>query len=121
MRIGLIFGGRSVEHEVSITSARTVARGLVAAGHTVVPLPIGADGVWADPALGTAALEGAVDRLPAGGGAIPPSLAPLLEARIDAAFPIVHGTWGEDGTLQGFSRSWTSPTSAPGWRRAPWP
>lgn len=102
MRIGLIFGGRSVEHEVSITSARTVARGLVAAGHTVVPLPIGADGVWADPALGTAALEGAVDRLPAGGGAIPPSLAPLLEARIDAAFPIVHGTWGEDGTLQGF-------------------
>jgi D-alanine-D-alanine ligase len=54
MRIGLIFGGRSVEHEVSVTSARTVARGLVAAGHTVVPLPIGADGVWADPALGTA-------------------------------------------------------------------
>lgn len=102
MRIGLIFGGRSVEHEVSITSARTVARGLVAAGYTVVPLPIGADGVWADPALGTAALEGAVDRLPAGGGPIPPSLAPLLESRLDAAFPIVHGTWGEDGTLQGF-------------------
>jgi D-alanine-D-alanine ligase len=101
MRIGLIFGGRSVEHEVSITSARTVARGLVVAGHEVVPLPIGPDGVWADPALGTAALEGALDRLPAGGGPIPPSLAPLLEARLDAAFPIVHGTWGEDGTLQG--------------------
>jgi D-alanine-D-alanine ligase len=101
MRIGLIFGGRSVEHEVSITSARTVARGLVVAGHEVVPLPIGPDGVWADPALGTAALEGALDRLPASGGPIPPSLGPLLEARLDAAFPIVHGTWGEDGTLQG--------------------
>ena len=106
MRIGLIFGGRSVEHEVSVTSARTVARGLVAAGHAVVPLPIGADGVWADPALGTAALDGAVDRLPAGGGPILPSLAPLIEAElgaeVDAVFPIVHGTWGEDGTLQGF-------------------
>lgn len=101
MRIGLIFGGRSVEHEVSISSARTVARGLVAAGYEVVALAIGPDGVWADPALGTAAIEGELDRLPAAGGAIPPSLAPLLEARVDAVFPIVHGTWGEDGTLQG--------------------
>lgn len=102
MRIGLVFGGRSVEHEVSITSARTVARGLEAAGHEVVPLPVGPDGVWLDPDVGRAALAGERDRLPAGGGAIPPSLSHLLASGVEAVFPIVHGTWGEDGTLQGF-------------------
>lgn len=101
MRIGLIFGGRSVEHEVSITSARTVAQGLEAAGHHVVPLPVGPDGVWRDPELGASALTGELDRLPARGGPIAASLAHLLEAGVDAVFPIVHGTWGEDGTLQG--------------------
>lgn len=102
MRVGVIFGGRSVEHEVSITSARTVAQALEASGHEVVPLPVGPDGVWAERAVGDAALAGELDRLPAGGGPILPSLAHLLDARVDVAFPIVHGTWGEDGTLQGF-------------------
>lgn len=101
MRIGLIFGGRSVEHEVSINSARTVAEALEAAGHRVVPLPVGPDGVWLDPDLGASALAGELDRLPARGGPIPASLGHLLEAGVEAVFPIVHGTWGEDGTLQG--------------------
>jgi D-alanine-D-alanine ligase len=101
MRVGLIFGGRSVEHEVSITSARTVAQALAAAGHEVVALPVGPNGVWAERSLGAAALAGELDRLPPGDGPILPSLARLLDARVDVAFPIVHGTWGEDGTLQG--------------------
>lgn len=102
MRVGLIFGGRSVEHEVSITSARTVAQALGAAGHEVVPLPVGPNGVWAERSVGEAALRGELDRLPPGDGPILPSLSRLLDARVDVAFPIVHGTWGEDGTLQGF-------------------
>ncbi len=101
-RVGLIFGGRSVEHEVSITSARTVAQGLHEAGHEVVPLPIGPDGVWAAREVGERALSGELDRLPSGGGSILPSLRHLLDAELDAVFPIAHGTWGEDGTLQGF-------------------
>lgn len=101
MRIGLIFGGRSVEHEVSINSARTVAEALEAAGHRVVPLPVGPDGVWLEPEIGASALSGELDRLPARGGPIAASLGHLLEAAVDAVFPIVHGTWGEDGTLQG--------------------
>jgi len=100
-RIGLVFGGRSVEHEVSVTSARTVAKGLEAAGHEAVALGIGPDGVWCDRATSEAALAGELDRLPAGGGPVAPSLARLLEAGVDGVFPIVHGTWGEDGTLQG--------------------
>ncbi len=102
-RIGLVFGGRSVEHEVSVSSARTVAKGLGEAGHEVVALGIGPDGVWADREPSEAALAGGLDRLPApaDGGAVAPSLARLLDARVDGVFPIVHGTWGEDGTLQG--------------------
>ena len=100
-RIGLVFGGRSVEHEVSVTSARTVAKGLEEAGHEVVALGIGPDGAWADRATSEAALAGELDRLPAGSGPVAPSLGRLLEAGVDGVFPIVHGTWGEDGTLQG--------------------
>jgi D-alanine-D-alanine ligase len=100
-KVGLVFGGRSVEHLVSVVSARTVRDGLERAGHEVVPLGIGEDGCWADAATSRAALAGERDALPAGGVPIKTSLAPLLEANVDAVFPIVHGTFGEDGTLQG--------------------
>ena len=53
-RVGLVFGGRSVEHQVSVDSARTVAKGLAEAGHEVVPLGIGSDGGWVEPAAGRA-------------------------------------------------------------------
>jgi len=100
-RVGVLFGGRSVEHEVSVRSARTVARGLREAGHEVFALGIGPDGRWLDAATSHQALSGALDRLPEGGGAILDSLHHLVEAHPDVLFPIVHGTWGEDGTLQG--------------------
>ncbi len=100
-RIGLIFGGRTVEHKVSVASARTVADGLRRAGHEVVPLGIAADGCWVDAATASRALDGETDRLPPAGGRVAASLGPLLDAEVDAVFPIIHGTWGEDGTLQG--------------------
>lgn len=100
-RVGLIFGGRSVEHKVSVASARTVGRGLQEAGHTVVPLGIATDGCWTDTASAVSALHGEADSLPPRGTDVLRSLRPLLEAEADVFFPIVHGTWGEDGTLQG--------------------
>ncbi|MEM7583779.1 MAG: D-alanine--D-alanine ligase family protein [Acidobacteriota bacterium] len=99
--VGLIFGGRSVEHQVSVASARTVAGALEGAGHHVVPLGIAPDGCWVEPALAARALAGDLDDLPPVGGAVAPTVRHLLNARVDAVFPIVHGTWGEDGTLQG--------------------
>jgi D-alanine-D-alanine ligase len=120
-RVGVVFGGRSVEHEVSVRSARTVVRGLIEAGHEVVPLGIGPDGRWIDGDTSASALSGELSRLPtaaggsdadsdagtfagtsAGGGAVLDSLSHLLGAFPEVIFPIVHGTWGEDGTLQGF-------------------
>jgi D-alanine-D-alanine ligase len=100
-RIGLVFGGRSVEHEVSVTSARTVRLALEQAGFEVVPLGIAPDGCWLSPADSAPALDGAVDALPAPGGPIPPTLRHLLDSGVEVVFPLVHGTWGEDGTLQG--------------------
>jgi len=97
----LVFGGRSVEHRVSVSSARTVASGLREAGHEVVALGIAPDGCWVDPQLGESALAGAIDALDPVDGQIQESLHHLLDSDIQILFPVVHGTWGEDGTLQG--------------------
>ena len=101
MKVGLVFGGRSVEHRVSVSSARTVATGLRQAGHEVVPLGIAPDGCWVEPRLGAAALSGEIDALEPVGGPVQRSFDALLRSEIDVVFPVVHGTWGEDGTLQG--------------------
>jgi D-alanine-D-alanine ligase len=100
-RVAVVFGGRSVEHEVSVTSARTVARGLAAAGHEVVPIGIGPDGGWVEEAASRAALDGERRALPAAGRPVVETLDVLLGSGCTVVFPIVHGTWGEDGTLQG--------------------
>lgn len=100
-RVGLIFGGRSVEHKVSVSSARTVAAALAEAGHEVVPLGIATDGCWVEPAAAARALAGDVDALPPLGERVADTLRVLVGSAVDVLFPIVHGTWGEDGTLQG--------------------
>src|SRR5918994_5998257 len=83
MRVVVLSGGRSSEHEVSVRSGESVAEGLAAAGHEVVPLRIERDGRWV--------AGGAEVELVAAGG--------LLGA--DVAFPVLHGPFGEDGTVQG--------------------
>jgi len=100
-RVGVIFGGRSVEHQVSVASARTVAAALAAAGHQVVPLGIAPDGCWCDRPTADRALHGEVHALSPIGTSVAPTLRHLLDAAVEVLFPIVHGTWGEDGTLQG--------------------
>lgn len=100
-RVGLLFGGRSVEHQVSIVSARTVARGLAEAGHEVVPLGIAQDGGFVSPEISAAVLAGPARAIPPVGGPVAPTLTHLISAGVEVLFPIAHGTWGEDGTLQG--------------------
>jgi D-alanine-D-alanine ligase len=99
--IALVFGGRSVEHQVSIVSARAIAGALREAGHEVTPLGIAQDGCWVGAEASAAALEGGIRSLDPLGLPVPPTLRHLLSARADVVFPIVHGTWGEDGSLQG--------------------
>ncbi|MGH2855133.1 MAG: D-alanine--D-alanine ligase family protein [Solirubrobacteraceae bacterium] len=83
LTVALLAGGRSSEHEVSLASGRAVREGLERAGHEVRWVEIGRDGAW----------RCAEERL---------SLRPgegLLGA--DVAFPVLHGPFGEDGTVQG--------------------
>ena len=83
MRVAVLRGGRSSEHDVSLRSGASVAAGLRDAGHEVVEVLIDRDGGWSS--------GGEEVRLTPGGG--------LLDA--DAAFPALHGPFGEDGTVQG--------------------
>jgi len=83
LRVAVLAGGRSSEHEVSLASGRAVREGLQEAGHEVVAIEVGRDGAWR--------LDGEELELSPGRG--------LLEA--DVAFPALHGRFGEDGTVQG--------------------
>jgi D-alanine-D-alanine ligase len=83
MRVVVLYGGRSSEHDVSIESGASVAEGLRAAGHEAVTVLLERDGRWT--------LDGSELELRAGAG--------LLDA--DVAFPVLHGPFGEDGTVQG--------------------
>jgi D-alanine-D-alanine ligase len=108
LRVGLLFGGRSVEHEVSIASASSIFRALDPTRYEVHLVAIDQAGRWhlAPPALPPqATITGAEVQLPAvpGRGALIPVAAgdarPVAE--LDVVFPIVHGRGGEDGSLQG--------------------
>jgi len=84
MRVAVLAGGRSSEHEVSLNSAAAVRAGIAAAGHEVVPVTLERGGGWVTDGGEPLALR------PGGG---------LLEA--DVVFPVLHGPYGEDGTVQG--------------------
>lgn len=113
-RVGVVFGGRSVEHQVSIASARTVAHGLREAGHQVTPLGIAQDGCWLGRAASAAVLASDERTIPPLGVAVAPTVAALLTAGVEVVFPIVHGSWGEDGTLQGLCEMLDLPYVGPG-------
>jgi D-alanine-D-alanine ligase len=83
VRIAVLCGGRSSEHDISRAGGASVARGLRSAGHEVVEVTLTRAGTWLH--------EGAELELRAGRG--------LLGA--DAVFPVLHGPFGEDGTVQG--------------------
>jgi D-alanine-D-alanine ligase len=108
LRVGVLFGGRSGEHEVSLASAASVIRGLDPDKYEAVPIGISKDGHWL---VG----QGAAKMLPEvlkGGRrvmlAADPTEAALVPLdrgagaqRLDVIFPVMHGTFGEDGTIQG--------------------
>lgn len=86
---------------MSLTSARAVAAALRQAGHEVVPFGVAEDGCWLAPDEAAPALCGQLERLPAVGEPVAATLAHLIDSGVEVLFPIVHGTWGEDGSLQG--------------------
>jgi D-alanine-D-alanine ligase len=109
-RIGLLFGGRSAEHEVSKLSAANVLRALDPGRYEVVPIGIGRDGRWvlcdSPNDRGAKSLDipdGApqVALLPGGAGEMVVLDSGSGRLRLDAVVPVLHGPNGEDGTVQG--------------------
>ena len=121
LRIGVIFGGRSGEHEVSIRSAASVIDAIDRQKYEVVPIAISREGEWLSPAAAFQLLpanaqsllpatlasgyQGAVAILgdPSHSGLLyfEQSGATVTSQKLDVVFPVLHGPFGEDGTLQG--------------------
>ena len=107
VRVGVVFGGRSVEHEVSIASATSIVSALDPARYDVTLLAVDVDGRWrlgAQGALPESVSSGSEVRLPAvpGDGTLVSAEDGTPAARLDVVIPIIHGTGGEDGCIQGF-------------------
>ena len=120
LRVGVIFGGRSGEHEVSIRSARAIVESIDRKKFDVVPIAITKEGKWLPPAHSAQLLPAAVQPLlnpsststtadiallgdPSHRGLVllEAKAPPLANEKLDVVFPALHGTYGEDGTLQG--------------------
>ena len=103
LRVGLLFGGRSGEHEVSISSARAIASALSAkenaAKYKLLPVYIQKDGIWQAGEIAQRVLESGIALQSDAGGNL--WQFPREVAEVDVWFPILHGPNGEDGTVQG--------------------
>ncbi|MEO6197197.1 MAG: D-alanine--D-alanine ligase family protein [Dehalococcoidia bacterium] len=108
LKVAVLFGGRSVEHEVSVISAQGVMTAIDPARFQAIPIGVTRQGTWLTPPQ----TENALDRIrseklrsldePLGDGLLYRTAALSALRRIDVVFPLIHGTNGEDGTLQGF-------------------
>nr|AIA13356.1 D-alanine--D-alanine ligase [uncultured bacterium] len=120
-RVGVIFGGRSGEHEISIRSAKTVIEQIDKDKYDVIPIAIGKNGNWLNPtesvgllpatsgeALGDSIDSYTQDSVVVAGDTSYKGLTRLggsddeeRTLALDVIFPVLHGTYGEDGTVQG--------------------
>jgi D-alanine-D-alanine ligase len=108
LRVGVLFGGRSGEHEVSLASAASVIRGMDPDKYEAVPIGITKEGHWL---VGVGAQKMLPEVLKGGQRVMmtaDPTDAALVRLdgsgggqRLDVVFPVMHGTFGEDGTIQG--------------------
>jgi D-alanine-D-alanine ligase len=114
LRVGVLYGGRSGEHEISLRSAAAVIAALDAAGFDVVPIAIGKDGRWRTGIESLRLLDDAqrnLQPIPDHGIEVAAAPEPTRRALVplaggapiplDVVFPVLHGTYGEDGTIQG--------------------
>jgi D-alanine-D-alanine ligase len=99
----VIYGGRSGEHEVSIVSASSIFANLDRSRYDPVPIRIEKDGRWVLPARPPAVVSAAdVTTLGSGSTDGAPTIEPTVAIRdLDVVFPVLHGPYGEDGTVQG--------------------
>jgi D-alanine-D-alanine ligase len=93
VRVAVLMGGRSSEHEISLASARSVLEALDAERYDAVTVQIGRDGRWE---LGSGEDGTVAETLP-----VPADKVPATLGEVDVVIPVLHGPFGEDGTVQG--------------------
>src|SRR5262249_55232429 len=123
-RVAVLFGGPSREHGVSFFSARCLLENMAADLYEPLPLFIGKDGLWHRPDASAKAMKDALarpakdlllDGIQPGADVAPAAdtaescLRALREAKADVVFPMVHGTFGEDGVVQGLLEAFHVP------------
>jgi D-alanine-D-alanine ligase len=110
LRVGILYGGKSGEHEVSLLSAASILKAIDRTRFDVVPIGINKQGGWltgsaAEVLLGQPAPASAAtaiaDAAQLPNGAPCKEIAALDGQQLDVIFPVLHGTFGEDGTIQG--------------------
>jgi D-alanine-D-alanine ligase len=111
LKVGIIFGGRSAEHEVSLVSTTSVINALDKKKYEIVPIGITLDGRWisSPDALDVLKSRKNIDKQPQKLIVPDPNYRSLVklfskkleEEKLDVVFPVLHGTFGEDGTIQG--------------------
>lgn len=103
MRVAVVYGGRSSEHAISCVSAGSILRHLDPSRYEAIAVGITADGCWLRTDVDPDALTISDGKLPQVGGHTDTPLAQAAEilAAVDVVFPILHGPYGEDGTIQG--------------------
>ncbi len=119
--LGVVLGGASVEHTISVRSAREVISAVDPQRWRTIPFAVSPSGRWLTPedsrtsleAIESGAQEAVAERTDGGAISIAPETA-LALAQCDAVFPLIHGTSGEDGVLQGFLETLGVPYVGPG-------
>jgi len=98
----LLFGGKSAEHEVSIISANSLLMGIGTGIFDIVPVKISKNGDWCTPIDSKKDLLSEVHHKLSFPVVEPDNLIAFIKKQIDVVFPLLHGTYGEDGAIQGF-------------------
>ena len=103
IRVGVIFGGRSGEHEVSLRSAESILKSIDRSKYDVIPIGITHEGRWlaSKNALALLPARDVIQNTLTTGEPITLPAEPAAQGVVDVIFPVLHGTYGEDGTIQG--------------------
>lgn len=112
-KVAVIFGGQSTEHEVSRVSAASVLKNISQSKYDIYPIGITKDGKWFE-------YNGSIDKIENGTWEndeyykVPEGQKIIFNKEVDVVFPVLHGLYGEDGTIQGFCKLLNVPCVGPG-------
>ncbi|MGM0444943.1 MAG: D-alanine--D-alanine ligase family protein [Bacillota bacterium] len=103
INLGLIFGGKSEEHEVSIMSARSVYKYAKKSKYNIIPIAVDKKGNWLSSKDSLSLLNNnKLKKVPESKNNVNKGLDKFLNNNFDLIFPLIHGPYGEDGKIQGF-------------------